>query len=74
MPLYDWRCNDCQTMNEIIRPSAEYNKPPDQCSDCGGCALTQIISRPKTVKGFILIEGGAGGFHNFEYTRNRSIK
>jgi putative FmdB family regulatory protein len=74
MPIYNWRCGACDRETEIIRAMSDYQVPPEKC-DCGGTQFRgPLIERPKTCKGFILKEGGAGGFHDHEYTRNRSIK
>lgn len=75
MPLYTWECDTCSSITEVRHAIEQYDLPPEEgCSKCGERSLHKIIIRPSTCKGFILKEGGAGGFHDQEYSRFRSIK
>jgi putative FmdB family regulatory protein len=76
MPIYDWECGKCGGVSLIFRRMADFQVPPATCDHCHTTSedLSKVITRPDNVKGFILKEGGAGGFHDFEYTKYRSIK
>ena len=44
MPLYEYRCDDCQHLNTLLVYS--WSKATDStCSHCGGPKLTKLISR-----------------------------
>jgi putative FmdB family regulatory protein len=44
MPLYEYRCDDCQHLNTVLVYS--WSKNPDPvCSRCGGSSLTRLVSR-----------------------------
>lgn len=36
MAKYDWKCLKCETVQELDKPMAEYNVPPEKCTreDC----------------------------------------
>jgi putative FmdB family regulatory protein len=35
MPMYEWKCLECEKESTIIRKFTEYNVPPEQCPECG---------------------------------------
>jgi putative FmdB family regulatory protein len=43
MPLYEYRCSDCQTSFEKLRPMRDADKPSD-CPKCHGQANKRLIS------------------------------
>jgi putative FmdB family regulatory protein len=44
MPLYEYRCDDCQHLSTLLVYS--WSKAGNQaCSHCGGSRLTRLISR-----------------------------
>jgi putative FmdB family regulatory protein len=44
MPLYEYRCGDCQHLNTLLVYS--WSKTDNHtCSHCGGSQLTKLISR-----------------------------
>ena len=46
MPTYMWRCQQCGTVNEVIRPMSKNDVPPEFCSKCVGVEFRRIISVP----------------------------
>lgn len=46
MPIYEYRCNSCQSVSEVFVRSG---KEPTACSDCGEEALQRLISRPAII-------------------------
>jgi putative FmdB family regulatory protein len=44
MPLYEYRCDDCQHLNTVLVYS--WSKNTDHtCSRCNGSSLTRLVSR-----------------------------
>jgi putative FmdB family regulatory protein len=48
MPLYDYFCEDCELVSELLI-NASYNKP--QCSFCGSLKLTKLVSAHSSLSG-----------------------
>lgn len=74
MPTYVWIC-DCGHEIEHIAKVDDRDVPPvEPCVKCGGKVhYREHFQRPtKGAKGFIL--EGDTGWHNKEYTKNRSIR
>lgn len=73
MPMYTWCCETCDADTEVKRSFDDIDLGPDNgCHVCGSSdKLRRVIrlARSKGVKGFIL-EGT--GWHDTEYTKNRS--
>jgi putative FmdB family regulatory protein len=44
MPLYEYRCDECQHLNTVLVYSWSKNADP-ACSRCGGSRLTKLVSR-----------------------------
>lgn len=44
MPLYEYRCNECQQVSTLLVRSPS-NAPSPVCEHCGGSKLTKLISR-----------------------------
>ena len=43
MPIYHYRCADCNATQEVW---AKFNDPPPEaCETCGSAALTKMVSR-----------------------------
>ena len=42
MPIYDYRCANCQAVSTLLTYS--YSEPPS-CSKCGGDKLDRLVSR-----------------------------
>jgi putative FmdB family regulatory protein len=51
MPLYDFRCQDCQNRVSVRLSYAEYGVKPVTCPVCGSAALTRLIGRVRIAKG-----------------------
>lgn len=72
MPLYTWKCADCLKDTVVSRPMSEYNKAPDECSNCASVNMSRIIvPLDSGVRGFVL---NGDGWHHTEYSKYRSIK
>ena len=41
MPIYDYRCTDCQAVSTLLTYS--YSEPPS-CNKCGGGKLNRLVS------------------------------
>lgn len=66
MPLYEYRCEKCRTVSEILQ---KLNDPPaTECEDeeCGG-TLVKLISSPA-------IKFKGSGFYINDYARGNSSK
>ena len=50
MPLYDYRCNNCNNRVSIRQSDAEYGVKPVTCPVCGSQALTRLIGRVRIAK------------------------
>ena len=50
MPLYDYRCNNCNNRVGIRQSYAEYGVKPVTCPVCGSQALTRLIGRVRIAK------------------------
>ena len=48
MPLYDYLCQECGKINEILVTSSE-DQP--QCLDCGSSRLKKMLSAPSSLSG-----------------------
>jgi len=61
MPLFEFRCNDCQHQFSLLVSNVEKNKAA--CPGCGSGNLTQLITSFFTGKGFLgrLLGGGRSG-------------
>jgi putative FmdB family regulatory protein len=44
MPLYEYRCDDCQHLNTVLVYSWSKSAAP-ACWHCGGSSLTRLVSR-----------------------------
>lgn len=72
MAIYTWECRTCNKRMEVERKMADYQVPPEKCEYCPSTDLFSVIVRPTNCKGVILL--GETGWHDKEYTRNRSIR
>ena len=43
MPIYEYRCNDCKTTSQKLRPKSKANAPAP-CSICGSTDTSRAIS------------------------------
>jgi putative FmdB family regulatory protein len=50
MPVYEYRCGDCQQRVGIFQTYAEYGKKKVTCPNCGSKKLTRLISRVRVAK------------------------
>jgi putative FmdB family regulatory protein len=50
MPVYEYRCADCQQRVGIFQSYAEYGKKKLTCPNCGGKRLSRLISRVRVAK------------------------
>ena len=74
MAIYIWKCPQCSAKTNVERPMKDYLIPPTQCNHCEFSDfkdehhVTALEAKPT----YILL--GETGWHNKEYTRNRSIR
>ena len=47
MPIYDYRCRDCNTKFEALVSSETY----PVCPQCGGASLDKLLSAPVVLTG-----------------------
>lgn len=50
MPVYEYRCQDCNTVNSVFFRSISAARDPS-CSQCGSTRMQRLISRAFYVKG-----------------------
>lgn len=50
MPVYEYRCADCQQRAGIFQTYAEYGKKKVTCPNCGSENLARLISRVRVAK------------------------
>ena len=50
MPVYDYRCGNCQQHVGIFQTYAEYGKKKLHCPNCGSADLARLISRVRVAK------------------------
>ena len=50
MPLYDYRCLNCQQKVSVRLSYAEYGKAKPKCPECGSDKLKRAISRVRIAK------------------------
>lgn len=50
MPVYEYRCADCQQRVGIFQTYAEYGKKKVTCPNCGGKNLSRLIARVRVAK------------------------
>ena len=65
MPSYDYQCNDCENITELMRTISKRNEPVI-CSKCGG-SMQKLIGSGSTFK-FV----GDGFFCN-DYGRDKVL-
>ena len=66
MPVYEYRCNDCHAVFDVLRPMAE-RELAAVCPSCESRASMPLISRvavhagaPSTAESYAPPSGGAG--------------
>ena len=47
MPIYEYRCPDCEAVNEVIVMSGD-NPEPLSCEKCGAAGMERIMSAHST--------------------------
>ena len=50
MPIYEYKCNDCNTVFELLTTTAEGDKKV-QCSKCNSENVTKLISAGSSLSG-----------------------
>ena len=50
MPVYEYRCGNCQQRVGIFQTYAEYGKKKVACPNCGSKNLSRLISRVRIAK------------------------
>ena len=48
MPIYEYKCNDCGTVSDILVKNTE-NQSPVNCPDCNSSNINKLISAPGAV-------------------------
>ncbi len=52
MPLYEYRCQNCKKIIEVLQKNSLQSEPP-VCPDCGSAEMKRMISSP----GLIAMDG-----------------
>jgi putative FmdB family regulatory protein len=50
MPIYEYRCGDCQQRVSVFQSYADYGKKKVACPNCGSKNLARLISRVRIAK------------------------
>jgi putative FmdB family regulatory protein len=58
MPIYEYRCEKCGTISEVLQLGRE---EVPSCKDCGGTDLTKVMSAPNISMGGSCSSFGEGG-------------
>lgn len=45
MPIYEFRCRDCQKTFEMVQSVAEHEKASARCPHCNGTNVDRVLSR-----------------------------
>ncbi len=56
MPIYEYRCNECGEVQEVLHKSMQANETV-KCSSCGSEDLTRLISAANVSMGGISNKG-----------------
>ena len=48
MPIYEYRCDSCGKVVEILQRSHTHKRPP-VCPDCGSTEMQRMISSPGSI-------------------------
>jgi putative FmdB family regulatory protein len=59
MPIYEYRCKDCGTINEFLEFAGK-NESNKECKHCGSAKLSKIFSRTYVVSGEKMIASQSG--------------
>lgn len=43
MPTYQWRCESCNHVTDIVRKMADWDQPPEHCEKCEHPKLEQTV-------------------------------
>lgn len=66
MPIYEYKCNDCDAVFELLTTTSEENKKV-HCSKCNSENVTKLISAGSSISGggVSLNPTGCGGNSGF---------
>jgi len=66
MPIFEYKCNDCGGVFELLKTTSEDNKEV-RCSKCGSENVTKLISAGSSLSGggMSLNSAGCGGNSGF---------
>lgn len=69
--IYTWQCGACGHTEEITRTLADIDLGPQApCKSCNEHCFDRVMApRPKSVKGFILVDSGCGWPHHGYYNK-----
>ncbi len=64
MPLYEYRCQECNTLFEALVSLSRENKDAKRCPNCGSTNVVKLLSaaavRTGTTGGISIMSGGCG--------------
>ena len=59
MPIYEYRCKNCGTINEFLEVAGKYDLKKE-CKQCGSKELNKIFSRTHVASGGKIIGSASG--------------
>lgn len=65
MPLYKYRCNECDNVFKVLRLNGE--EEPPECPECGSRSVERMVSS-------VGIRFKGKGFYRTDYKKNGSYK
>lgn len=74
MPMYDYKCADCEAVTTVVRKITEHELPPDDgCEACKSKNLKRVILGWNKHQ-FIKPWGGVSPWHDEAYSATRRIR
>jgi putative FmdB family regulatory protein len=62
MPIYEYRCSDCQKkVSVFFRSFSTVNHADTRCPKCNGQHLTRLVSKVRVIRGSMAPAGDGGG-------------
>jgi putative FmdB family regulatory protein len=58
MPIYEYKCRECELVFEVLKRSRSSEDEPEQCPDCGGDNTDKLFS---SFAGMVPVAAGGGG-------------
>jgi len=58
MPIYEYRCSECELVFEVLKRSTTAEERAEQCPGCGGEETEKLFS---SFAGMVPVAAGGGG-------------